>query len=345
MIADINEMLFKNPESIRTVLEHFGYCNVAIHSTYISCGRDEQSSKKSIVISLKNNHNRLYITDYARNINKDFYSFICTQRGVEFKDVLYQVKNALGIKDYYSLFEKKVGLFGGIYSRVNKPGSVSAIKTYDESVLTRYRNIPNTRFIKDHISIAAQRKFNIGYDIESQCITIPIYTQFGDLMGVKARCNWEVEDGEQKYYYLLPCQASKTLYGYAQNYSSLESNRVYVFESEKSVLQCYSYGITNAVALGSGSVSIHQARMIHELHPTEIILMHDTGYQIDYIKRNIAMIKRQSIFSNAKIGYWDSDNRGYEDKLSPSDKGRCFLVNVIKNEIKMIGDEITEEEI
>lgn len=55
ILEEIKKELINHPDKLKDVLEHFGYCNVAIHSKYMSFGRDEQSSKKSIVIHLENN--------------------------------------------------------------------------------------------------------------------------------------------------------------------------------------------------------------------------------------------------------------------------------------------------
>ena len=87
MLDNIKKELLSNPEKIREVLEHFDYCHVVIRNTYMSFGRDEVSSKKSIVINLKNNK-ALFVHDYARAIQKDLFSYIMQQRGVDFAEVL-----------------------------------------------------------------------------------------------------------------------------------------------------------------------------------------------------------------------------------------------------------------
>lgn len=344
MLNNLKKELISHPDKLREVLEHYGYCNIVIRNTYMSFGRDEHSSKKSIVVRLENN-DYLWVTDYARNINKELFSYICEQRNVEFIDILNTVKSVLGITDYYNFFDKKTkrGVFGGFYEKI-KHKNISKIQIYDESILNQYESIYNTKFLKDNISLEAQKFFNIKYDIESQGIVIPIYDQFGQLMGTKVRCNYDVEDGELKYYYLTPCLCSRTLYGFFQNYNHLVNNTILIFEAEKSIMQCYSYGIRNCVALGSGSISPKQVEMLLSLQPKRIIFMHDAGYKMEYIERNINMVKNYSRFSEVEIGYWDYFNKGYIDKVSPSDLGKTKLNYIIDNEIKMIG-EVDEEEI
>ena len=187
--------------------------------------------------------------------------------------------------------------------------------------------------------------FDIRYDVESQGIVIPIHNQLGQLMGAKVRCNYEVEDGEMKYYYLIPCAMSQTLYGYSQNYNYLVGNIVYIFESEKSVMQCHSYGIRNCVALGSGSISMKQVQMIYELNPKKIIFMHDAGFDLENIMRNVSMIQKYSRFSEVEIGYWNFFDKEYENKVSPSDLGKKKLEQIIDNEIVMIGGDTDEDEL
>lgn len=342
MLDSIKKELLSNPEKIREVLEHYDYCHIVIRNTYMSFGRDEVSSKKSIVINLKNNR-ALFVHDYARAIQKDLFSYIMQQRGVDFASVLGVVKNVLGITDYYDFFDRK-GIFGGFYERIRNH-NVVRIKTYDESILDKYNNVGNLRFLRDNISLEAQKVFGIRFDTSSEGIVIPIRNQLGQLIGVKERFNHDVKDGEMKYFYDLPCQMSQTLYGYSQNYQYLVNGVVLIFEAEKSVMQCFTYGIRNCVALGSGTISKKQVQLLLELNPKKVIFMHDVGYGIENIMRNIDMVKGYSRFIELELGYWDFNLSEYPNKVSPSDMGKEKLNYILENEIKMIGDEEVEEEI
>ena len=302
MLKEIKKELLDNPEKLKELLEYFNFYNVHIHQSYISFGRAQDTSKKSIVVRLEKN-DYLYVTDYARNISKDLFSYISEQRLVDFKDIIGVVRNILGVDDF-GLFNESRGIFGGFYEKIRKRSEYS-VRTYDESVLNKYIPLANKRFIDDNISIAAQQFFGIRYDVESQGIVIPIHNQIGELIGAKIRCNYEVQDGEMKYYYLIPCQASQTLYGYSQNYNYLTNNIIYIYEAEKSIMQCFSYGIRNCVALGSGSISRKQVRMLLELNPKKIIFMHDVGYDLENILRNINIVKSYSRFSEVELGYFD----------------------------------------
>ena len=342
MLKEIKKELLDNPEKLEELLEYFNFYNIHIHQSYISFGRAIDSSKKSIVIRLEKN-DYLYVSDYARNINQDLFTYISEQRLVDFKDIIAVVRKILKIDDF-SIFREPQGIFGGFYEKIRKKNEYTC-RTYDESILNKYVALANMRFIRDNITIETQQFFNIRYDVESQGIVIPIHNQIGELIGAKVRCNYDVQDGEMKYYYLIPCQMSQTLYGYSQNYNYLVNNVIYIFESEKSVMQCYSYGIRNCVALGSGSISRKQVQMLLELNPKKIIFMHDVGFDLENILRNINIVKSYSRFSEVELGYWDYFDRLYDDKVSASDLGKKELLRIMDTEIKMIGDDKDEEEL
>lgn len=342
MLQEVKKELLKNPYKLADILDHFKYCNINVKPNYIQFGRDSEGNPKSIVIRLKDN-DRLYIKDYPRNISCDLFYYIMEQRNVEFVNILEVVKNVLGIADYYEHFNSQ-SIFGGFYDNIKKKLH-NDIKIYCYEVLHQYKKNGNIRFLNDNISLATQRYFSIRYDVESQGIVIPIYDQFGNIMGVKIRINKDVDDGEQKYYYLIPCLMSQTLFGYSQNYKYLVNNDVFVFESEKSVMQCHSYGIRNCVSMGSSSISRKQAQMIMELNPKRVIFMHDNGLDFKAIERNIQMFKIYTRMLGLEVGYWDSEQIDIPNKSSLSDLGCERLIYGIKNEIIMVGVNSNQKEI
>ena len=333
MLSDVKNELINNPEALRGVLEHFDFANIKIYEKYLSFGRDCDSSPKSIVIYL-NNNDYLYVKDYPRNVSKDLFSYIMETRGVTFKDVISAVNTELGITDYTVYFgNQKKQAFGGYYSKIKKSEAVSFPKLLDNAVLEAYPRVGNLTFLTDNISLSAQKYFDIRYDILNDGIVIPILDQFGSLIGVKERVNHVISEDGQKYWYLYPCRMSLTLYGFAQNYNYLCRNKVLIFEAEKSVMQCYSYGIHNAVALGSGTLSRNQIKMLYEIQPTEIIFLHDVGYGKENIVKNIDNYRKLTRFSDARLGYWDWSKSGYTEKYSPSDLGKNELKRILDEEI------------
>lgn len=327
MIDVIKEKMLEDPVKIKELLELYDYHHVMIRTTYISFGRSEDSSPKSLVIQLKDNPH-LIAKDYARNMTMDIFNLILRQKKVGFKEVVQSAKNIVGIDDYYKPQEKR-SVFGGFYTKI-KNRIKQEIKTYDESILDKYKPWGNLRFLRDNISLEAQRLFKIGYDVENQAITIPIYSESGELIGIKARQN--CDDCEMKYYYLIPCMMSNTLYGFSHNYQYLEGGTVYVTEAEKSVMQFYSMGHRNCVALGSSSISKKQCQMILSLNPERVVFMHDKGLEFKHIERNIIALKTYGKMKEFEIEFW-KPGEDVPDKASASDLGKERFEKALREEL------------
>ena len=344
MISVIKERLLEDPEKIKELLEAYDYHHVNIRSTYISFGRSEDSSPKSLVIQLKSNEN-LIAKDYARNMTMVVFNLILRQRNTSFRSVIQTAKRIVGLDEFYRP-EEKYKAFGGFYSSLRRKCKMD-LTTYDESILNKYIPCSNARFMKDGISVEAQRYFGIRYSVADQAIVIPIYSETGDLIGVKARANYDVnvEAGEQKYYYLTPCLMSQTLYAYSHNYEYLESaDVVYVVEAEKSVMAAYAYGVRNIVALGSGTISRKQVQMLLALNPKKIVFLHDVNYPLISIMRNIHMVRGYSRMKQVELGYWNYFGKDYEDKASPTDMGERVFKNILENEIRYVGEDSYAED-
>lgn len=335
MLSYIKEKLLSEPELIEQLLEHYGYANIKNHKSYISFGRSQDSSPKSITIYLHDNPN-LIVKDWSKNISADIFNYIIKTCSVSFKEVISEAKRLVCIDGYYYGEQRSTAPFGGFYKDIKNRKRVE-IKTYDESILNKYVACGNRRFLDDGISLEAQRYFGIGYSVVDQAITIPLYTEDGNIFAVKCRINKNPEDSESKYYYLYPGMASQSLYGYSHNYGYLESaDVIYAVESEKGVLQAWSCGYKNFVGLGSGSISRKQVQMLLALSPKKIVFLHDVGFSLDSIMRNIKMIKGYSRMREIELGYWNYFGKDYEDKISATDMGKDKLDYILENEIKFV---------
>ena len=153
-------------------------------------------------------------------------------------------------------------------------------------------------------------------------------------MGLKVRCNWDVQEDEQKYYYALPCPTSKTLYGYCQNYEHLCNNTVYIVESEKSVMQAYSYGYRNFVATCGVGLSTQQCTLLMQLTPKKVVFLYDEGLDFDIIQRNIQKLSFYTKLFDIKLGYWDSTiDIDTPVKCSPTDLSQEMLDEILNKQI------------
>lgn len=342
VLKDIKKELLKSPQSIINILEEYEFSKIHIQNSEIRFAIAEGHNSSAIRIKLVNNDN-LYVDDFVRNICNDYgsrcdlISYIIKTKNTDFLSVLTSIKKELGIADFCD-FHAKQSVFGGFYDRIKTRQSDLNVRVHSEKILDNYLDVYSDRFAKDNISFSAQEKFQIGYDVDSQRITIPVRNAYGELIGIKGRATWNVADDDCKYLYIVPCPMSSTLFGYCQNYEFLnQADEILVGESEKFVMQCYSYDIHNCVALGSNSLSTTQARLLVELNPKKIIFMLDKGLDFANTKANVEKLKQFTRMFDIQIYWWDWHiNTNLPDKASPSDFGKSVLVDIIKNEIKEV---------
>ena len=334
MLDEILKKLSENPESIIELLEYYECGKIKVNTREIRFARDDRpESGLNISIRLANN-DACFVKDFARSEVNNLVSWLCKEKNVKFKDVLINIKRILHLLDDWRPQNRRL-IFGGVYEHIIHRAD-SPPKTYDESILDDYLKVPNVRFQRDNISLETQMEFGISYDVNTDRIVIPIRDQHGSLMGVKGRRNYETDnDDDPKYLYLVPCQMSKTLFGYSTNYSSMYGSTVMVFESEKSVLQCASYGYHNAVALGSNSLSEYQAKMILSLNPQKVIFMLDSDLPLYNTKRNIDMLRSVTTMRDLQISYFDwTECLDLPAKASASDEGKEVLEYILEENIK-----------
>ena len=330
MISELKKQLLENPENICTLLEEFDFSHITLKRNEIRFARNSDGGPN---IRIRLNDEYLNVTDYVNSIHTDIISYIIKEKHTDFRSVLSAIKRILNLSDDWRPQNRRL-IFGGVYEHIIHRAD-SPPKTYDESILDDYLKVPNVRFQHDHISLETQMEFGIGYDVETDRITIPIRDQHGSLMGIKGRANFEVNEETPKYLYLVPCQMSKTLFGYSTNYSSMYGSTIMVFESEKSVLQCASYGYHNAVALGSNSLSEYQAKMILSLNPQKVIFMLDSDLPLDNTKRNIDMLRSVATMRDLQISYFDwTECLDLPAKASASDEGKEVLEYILEENIK-----------
>ena len=334
MLDEILKKLSENPESIVELLEYYECGKIKVNTREVRFARDDRpESGLNISIRITNN-DACFVKDYARSEVNNLVSWLCKEKNVKFKDVLINIKSILHLSDDWRPQNRRL-IFGGVYEHIIHRAD-SPPKTYDESILDDYLKVPNVRFQRDHISLETQMEFGISYDVNTDRIVIPIRDQHGSLMGLKGRRNYETDnDDDPKYLYLVPCQMSKTLFGYSTNYSLMYGGTVMIFESEKSVLQCASYGYHNAVALGSNSLSEYQAKMILSLNPQKVIFMLDSDLPLENTKRNIDMLRSVATMRDLQISYFDwTECLDLPAKASASDEGKEVLEYILEENIK-----------
>ena len=346
-ISDVKEKLLEEPEKIVELLEEYNFCHINSKPQEIRCGRDDKGGP-NISIRLHNN-SWINVSDYARGVHTDIFSFIAQERGVTFREVLLTTKKILGLGDDWEP-RKSHQLFAGIYNGIGKNAKpVSTI--YDESILNQYKKCCNLRFLRDHISLESQVKFGLMYSVEQQRIIIPIRDIFGNLAGVKSRRNYETDNPDDpKYVFECPTSKSMILYGAYENYTHLmNADKILIFESEKSTCACDSYECNNAVSIMGNSLSSEQAKILLSFNAKEYCFMLDEGLDLSVTYQNAKLLKSFAAMRECKITFFDwRDSLSVGDKESPTDGGKENFYYILNNEIKDISKleaEFIEDEI
>ena len=342
VFEEIKEKLLEQPESIINILETFNCHKARINGREIRCAREEGANPTAVVIRLTNNEN-LLVKDYELNTVLDLINYLIKIKNASFKDVMNAIKQELHLDSIYN-YKRKKGLFGGLYDGLSRNNGEISVTTYPEEILEQYGNTPCTLWLEDGISLSTQRKWGIGYDVQSQRITMPIRTSTGEIMAIKGRLNGEPEEFEPKYLFIENGPMSQTLFGYSENYSSLYESEILIVESEKSVLKLDSWGYNNVVALGSNSLSTAQAKLLMSLNPKCVTFMLDKSLSLENTKRNAELLKTFCTMRQLNIKYWNwEDNLTLNDKSAPCDDTKEEFQYILQNEVLDI-EELTKEE-
>lgn len=334
MLNEIKERLIENPEKLVELLEDFGFEHINHRNTEIRFARSD-SGGANISIRLKNNP-YCVVFDWSRGVTTDIISYIIQEKSVDFREVLQATKRILGLGNDWRPQQKRV-LFGGIYQNLTRLNREIQLKTYDETVLDQYEKFGNLRFLRDGISLDAQKFWDIRFSVEDNRIIIPIRNEYSDLVGAKGRLNGDSDEENPKYLYTIPVAMSQLLYGYSENYQYLYGNDVILVESEKSVMQAWDFGVRNIVALGSHSLSEKQTKLLLQLQPKRVIIAMDEGLEFEHTKRNADMIKNFGGMLVPEIWYWDSTmDLDIDSKSSPTDSGKEKFEEIMEEQLVKI---------
>ena len=333
--SDLKEYIVEQ-NCIDTILEDLGCGNVVCHGSYYTCSNPDGNNKSAVTIYVDN----LIVVNYTRCIAKnkrttDLFDLVAFYKDCSFPEALKYIHGVLGL-DYYQEREEPceslqiLRMLKDMQSSDGDEEDRQPLKPISKKILEYYLPYPNKAFQDDGIDLDVQQEFMLGYDPQSNRITIPLLTPAGDLCGVKGRLFGDADEYNPKYLYIEKTVKSKLLYGLYENREYIKnSSRIFIFEAEKSVLQCASNGIRNCVALGGKSISRTQVELIVRTGCTPVIAL-DKGISLEEIK-NVAA----SFPDNIPVYYiFDNDNI-MADKQSPSDNFKSWQ-HLIKNNIYKI---------
>lgn len=333
MATSIKKHLLNNIDDIEKILKYFKYKYIEIHNLEIRAAKPNGNNATTCRIKL---NEYLSSNDFSLGYKGDLFGLLQLHTKIEFNEIIKTVK--LIINKELSTDKDNLNIFEGFFDDIYIEHKIET-KKYDLKYLNKYDFKWNTKFLKDNISLKTQKYFHIGYDYETDRITIPWRNIKGELLGIMGRINCE-NYGKYKYLPILPFPKQYSLYGIYENQEYIKNNKVYIFESEKSVLQLHSYGYRNAVALGGNSIHSYQVEELLKLNVLEFILCFDEGLEKEVIRNAIHSIQDNLFMrDNVRIGVLiDKDNtimtKG--SKCSPSDNGKNLWKDLINKHIKYI---------
>ena len=126
------------------------------------------------------------------------------------------------------------------------------------------------------------------------------------------------------------------LYGLWENKESIKKSKIcYVFEAEKSVLQCMTFGETNAVAVCGSQFNKYQLNLLLQLcTPREVVICFDKEEQPGqhkYFDKLYAIGNKYKEYCQFSFVY---DRTGLLNmKDSPSDHGKEVFQKLIESRV------------
>ena len=273
---EIKNRILDNVDSIRKILEDLGMHNIQLHNNYYTFGLPDGDNPTSTTLYLDDLCVKAYtrenegITDiidlvvYVQKINKTVENpnvwsgviWLCEELGIKTNNNQNSYKSKIYQSPFTKLKESIKNIMEAFKTGIEK--TVTPLQTkLDENTLMGYINWNNTEFLKDNISEETQTEFELGIDVFSHRITIPIRDELGRLIGIKGRRVWDkIDEYNPKYLYLKQCKKSEVLFGLDKTLPYIkEKDEVIVCESEKGVMQLWTYGFKNAVAIGCHNIS------------------------------------------------------------------------------------------
>lgn len=219
-----------------------------------------------------------------------------------------------------------------------KKKEVINLKVHNEDVLRHFDELYHRSWIDNHISKETMKLFDIKYDILNNRIIIPHRNIKGELIGIRCRNLNEIEiEAGRKY---MPIYVDNTLFNYPThvNLYGIHINKeaikkyktVIIVESEKAVLQLYSYFGQDCIAVACSGSVIHQYQieMLRDELGVETVIIavdkdfHNVGDKEELLYRNKvkkSLVEKLNMYFNLQL-IWDFNNYiGYKD--SPSDFG------------------------
>lgn len=336
----LTEHLIQNYDGVLTILDTLGYTDIQHNhiKNEVRFSREDGRNPSSVKLNL----NTLGFICFSTHEKGNLYTLVMKKMGYTyFPDVLNYIADLLRLEKM--AFNNKVKLpFGGFYKNLIKEIQEPELcmQTYDKDILEPFLYKYNTMFFNDGIDYQTQEFFNVGFDIETCRITVPEYTLDGKLCGIMGRSIDTKCVKEDRWLPIIPCSRTLTLYGYHQNYQSIqEKGLAVILESEKAPQQLHSFSCNVGLATCGNNISPTQEKYLKSLLVPKLILAYDEGLDEEYIREEAKKLKIDNQIFKNEVGYiFDKDNLYMQkgSKCSPSDLGKTLFGKIIQEKVVWI---------
>ena len=289
-----------------------------------------------------------------RVLNLDFkqsYKYVCNYFDItirnNFSNTLDRLENNY-LKQDWDIFEKYFEALPIVEREEEK---------INPNLLNFFSKIYYEGWIKDNISVRSMIKFDIRYSVDNNCIVIPHFNIDGEIVGIRGRFLEENSFGKymplkienQWYTHFL----TDHLYGFFQNKKTIKTiGKVLIFEGEKSVMQCETYFPDNnfTVAVCGKNISNEHIRLLLGNGVREVMIGMDSDFfeignnekYLSYRKNILEKAKKLlPYFTVYHVGAYNNSTVYY--KNSPSDMGKEYLLDVMKNKEWIYPEKIERE--
>lgn len=297
---EIKEYIFEN-EKVEYILEKLGMHHIKKHQNYYTCG--VPTGDNTISTSIYNNK-YLNVKAYTRDIEdengiSDLISLIRQVKDFDFIQAIDWLHKILGLQaeeEYAIKTVEQINPSSAFIERLNIDEKVEKqreIKLYEKEILKKYyfSSFIEKDFKNDNIPQNIQCHFCLipftddSYYYPNDYMVIPIFDEIGNLAGTKLRITRACQYNN-KYFYKESCDKNSILYGlYQTKYYIDQKKEVIICEAEKGVMQLYSYGYKNAVAVGGHDISNTQVEKIIKLDVDKVIIAFDEDVQEKVLKK------------------------------------------------------------
>ena len=335
VVSDLKEHILNN-DYTEQILSELRCHHIVNKGEYITCGNHDGDNKQAITVYLNEN---LTCVNYTRQLSKDkrthdIFDLICFVEDLTFFEALKWTCDVLGL-DYYQAPEELpdslqiLKMLKDMRLENNEEDN-TPLKPIPEEILTYYLPYGNKLFEDDNIPLSVQKEFEVGYDPSTKYISIPIRDMIGSLVGVKGRWFGDSHEVDKKYWYLERCNKSRLIYGYFQNKDYIKSNtKLFIVESEKSVMQLVGMGYRNVVSTCGKTISKAQVELISRTGCSPIF-----AFDKDVEEEELKSIADMFIDGISVYAIIDKDGV-LDEKESPSDDPNKWI-KLVKNHIYQI---------